>query len=327
MADTPGPKPEILNAAVNAALAKGKANPTPSAVWDVVRQLGQGLLTVVSSGQQESQLSPTALPGELTGGQAVFALNSDKGPLLAAFTARNVQTLLPEDAPANVTEEPVPGWELARIASSPPYVGLAIDPGSENGMVIPAQFLQAGLPAGQINIEAKNFMSVANNMNDAQRQALIRALAVGPLYTAVDRNSLAGGTQQANFPLIPLGETDGQPHPETEVAIVFGTSPAEIAAVFTPEQWTPIKVRMNDVIATVRKSANAKLIIINPHGPTLQLPINTDAVDQANTQSAAAAAVPQADAATALPDDLLAEPTPPIGPSTEPDGGTREGED
>lgn len=314
MAEIFGLKPEIINAPVNDALAKAKASPAPNSVWEVVRQLGQGELTVVNttSVAPTSAFDPTSLPGDFVS-QAMLALNSDKGPLLVAFTARNVSSILPENAPATVEEQQIPAGQVAAIASKEPYAGLAIDPGSPNGYVIPSAFLGAGLPIGRTNHRAKALLANATTKTDvAGREALVAAIAGGPMYTAAEK-VLLEASGEVKFPLVPLDAAaagNGAPGPDLEAAVVFGTSPAEIAAVFSPEQWTPIPVKLNDVVATVRKNANLKLVVINPLGPTLQLPITADMA-----------------AAPASSEELLSEPTPEPGSATEPDGGTREGED
>jgi len=316
MADSPGAKPEIVNFAVNEALAKAKAQADPSAAWDVVRQLGQGPLTIVNINTdvaQQSALDPTALPSDLAPAQSVLAIGSEKGPLLVAFTARNVRSMLPPGAPEEISEQLMPALQVAAIAGKEPYAGLAIDPGSENGIAIPAAFLSAGLPNGRTNVKAKTILAGLGSTDpaaDAQiRQSLISAVAAGPLYTATEKATL-DETGQPKFPLIPLkpGTSGEQATGENEVAVCFGTSPAEIAAAFNPEQWTPVPVRLNEVIDIVRKMANLKLAVINPKGPTLQLPVLNPA--------------PEVNF-----DDLLKEPTPEPGATTEPDAGTREGED
>lgn len=309
MVDSIGPKPEIINLGVNEALARAKGNPGPSSVWDVVRQLGQGELTVANTVSEapSSAFDPTALPGDLAPQQSILALNSDKGPLLVAFTEKNISSLLPPGIPQAVDEKQYPALQVASIAGKEPYAGLAIDPGSENGYVIPRPFLNAGLPGGQTNFQVKTMLAnpqfTQASADSGARQALIQAVATGPIYTPVEKAAFEA-TGEFKFPLVPLGGAalNGQtPAPDADAAVIFGTSPAEIAAVFNPDQWVPMQVRLNDVIATLRKSSNVKLVVINPHGPTLQLPVT-----------------PQA------PSD---EPTPEPGPSTEPDGGTREGED
>ena len=321
MADSFGPKPEIINPLVNAALAKAKGKPGTSGVWDVVRQLGQGNLTLINVVQSTptSAFDPASLPGELSSSQSVMAIESDKGPLLVAFTARDVTSLLPPGAPEGIAEQQLPALQVANVAGKAPYFGLVIDPGSENGMVIPGDFLNAGLPAGKTNARAKAVLAILNkeNTNDPSvREALVAAVAEGPMYTAINKAAL-DSTGQPQFPVVPIpdrvlrGDNSANSEPTgegTEVAILFGTSPAEIAAALDLNEWVPAPVRMNDVVASVRKSANLKLAVINPQGPTLQVPIVNEA--------------PAVDTGI-----LYGEPTPEPGPSTEPDGGTREGED
>ncbi|MCL1800528.1 MAG: SseB family protein [Promicromonosporaceae bacterium] len=295
--------PKPLNAPVAAALTKAKANPLPGSIWDVVRQLGQGMLTVVSVGGGEPATSPTSLPGEFTP-QAVLALNSPKGPVLAAFTSSNVSSMLPPDAVSakRVNEQQVPAMEVAKLAGTTTYAGLALDPGTEHGMVIPAQFLNAGLAGGRANAPAKHLLNIASTADEETRRNLLKALAAGPIFTPVEKASAAEG-KETKFPLVPLGKNEADPD-DTRMAVIFGTSPAEIAAAFPPEQWTPVPVRMHQVVETIRKNTPLDMVVVNPLGPTLQLPVTNVA--------------PSVD-----PD----EPTPEPGPSTEPDGGTREGED
>jgi len=281
------------------------------------------MLTVVNTAPEpaavQSAFDPTSLPSELQStGQSILAINSEKGPLLVGFTARNVATLLPPGAPGELNEEQFPAVQVAAIAAKEPYAGLAIDPGSANGYVIPADFLRAGLPQGGSNPMAKALLAhpeISKNPGNAQaRQQLVAAVAAGPMYTAVERKSFEE-TGEYKFPVIPINvklQPGEAPPPDAESAVIFGTSPAEIVAAFSPDQFVPLPVRLNDVVKSVQQNANIKMIVINPLGPTLQLPITGQ--------------VPGADAAEAS-EELLNEPTPEPGPATEPDGGTREGED
>jgi hypothetical protein len=265
----------------------------------------------VIRGNASSAYDPTNLPGDLGGSQSVMAINTEKGPYLVAFTANHVKALLPPGAPPGVTEQQLPALEVATIAGKEPYFGLIIDPGSENSLAIPGDFLRAGLPSGKTNARAKAVLAILNrgNTNDPSiREALVAAVAEGPMYTAINKAAL-DEKGQPEFPVIPIqAGPDGLPVSGGEAAIVFGTSPAEIAAAFDLKQWVPAPVRVNDVVTAVRRSANLKLAVIDPQGPTLQIPI----ADQEFKTNVA---------------DLLNEPTPEPGESTEPDGGTREGED
>ena len=333
----------VVNQPVRDAVQKAKASPVPASAWDVVRQLGQGMLTIANVGAApQPSTSPTSLPAGLTP-QAVLALGSEKGPVLAAFTTSNVAGLLPAGGPRQISEQLVPAVEVARLVAAGSYAGLAVDPGTEHGYVIPAEFLKAGLPGGRTNARAKTLLQ-GGNLDEEGRKALLQALAAGPIYTPAEKAALDAGNA-TKFPLVPLGGPiqPGEVPPETAAAVVFGTSPAEIAAMFNPEQWVPVPVRMNDVVQLVRKSAPVKLAVINPLGPTLQLPISPAPADGAasadgSEPSDSSAAPVVADmgelGAAPKPSDaefgaalaaLLAEPTPPEGSSTEPDAGTREG--
>jgi hypothetical protein len=292
-------------------MRKAKAKPESNAIWDVVRQLGQGGLTVVSVGRTEPATSPTNLPGELTP-QAVLAIGSEKGPLLAAFTFSNVASMLPADGPADYSEQQLPALELVKLASGEPYAGLALNPGTAEGIVIPGPLLAAGLPAGRTNFRAKSLINAVTVQSqtgkpaDDMRQALMTALASGPVYTAAEKASLDSGNEP-KFPLLPMGgKTEpGQPvSPDTPAAVLFGTSPAEIAAVFGAEDWVPVPVRMVDVVKAVQKNHAVSTVVVNPMGPTLQMPVEAEPTPEpAETQDSE------------------------VGAATEPDGGTREGED
>lgn len=329
MVETAGPKPEIINPGVNEAMAKSKANPTPGSIWDVVRNLGQGELTIVHTVSQAhtSAFDPTSLPGDLVPSQSVLAINvQNLGPVLVAFTARNVQTMLPPDDTQKLEEQQLPALQIAAIAAKEPYAGLVIDPGSETSQIIPGTFLKSGIPLQGTNPQAKALLSnpnLAKNPGDAAaREQLVRAIATGPVYTPVEKAAFEA-TGEFKFPLIPLGTPPAPgetPAPDSPAAVVFGTSPAEIAAAFPVDQWVPIAVRLNDVVATVRQSANVKMVVINPLGPTLQLPITAET-------PIPAPGTPLHEPSTSSADAVLDEPTPEPGPSTEPDGGTREGED
>jgi len=319
MANTAGTQPQVINELVNAALIKAQTKPGPLAVWDVLRQLAQGNLTVLVTVDPNagSAFDPTNLPGAIQPAQSLLSIKSDRGLLLAAFTMRNVGSLVPPVAPQNLAEEVRSAIEIAGVARQEAYAGLLLDPGTEHSMVIPSATITAGLDGA--NLAAKALLSnpnLAKNPGDTQaRNNLVRAIAGGPMYTPIDRAEFMA-SKQVKFPLMPLGlasaDPDQQIAPDAPSAVIFGTSQAEIAAAFDPEKWAPMPVRINDVVKTLQKTANLQRVIINPLGPALQLPIMND------TSGAAPAA---------QTDDILAEPTPEPGPATEPDGGTREGED
>ena len=355
------------NQLVELALANYQKTPGLKALWDVVRQLGQGNIYTASIAPQQDVLSPTSIPGGVLP-ESVLAMPSPQGPVLAVFTNPEGPSKMPGEAPPNMQVRVQPAIAAAAVGSKEPYAGICINPGTPGAAVIPAEMLRVALPQGKTNIAAKNLLNSPSPTIE-QRQAMVEALASGPLYTAIARHSVAAA-QQGNspqdgdnaekgirpvFPLIPLdgsapaattnanpgdGEAEGgvssnmTPLPAgTPAALVFGTSPAEVAALFDPELWVPVPMRIADVIKAVGQTADIKMVLVNPGGPALHLPITSDDVaaaaqaiaNEAADKAAAEAKTAREKAAAEVVEAEEVEAD--NGPGTEPDGGTREGED
>ncbi|MDR2702848.1 MAG: SseB family protein [Cellulomonadaceae bacterium] len=354
------------NQLLELALAKYREDPSLRVLWEVTRQLGQGNVYTASIAPKYDALSPTAIPMGVVP-ESVLALPSEKGPLLALFTDPNGPANLPGEVPPDLAVRVQPGVAAAVVGAKEPYAGVVINPGSDRAVAIPAQVLAIGLPQGKTNTAAKNLLTVPKPSME-QRQAMVQALAAGPLYTAVARSSVtaAGGIGEGDagkgpiFPLVPLdgsapgGTVSGGPgaggsgddsggqngglelNAGTPAALIFGTSPAEIAVIFDPESWVPIAVSIGDVLKAIGKSADIKLILVNPAGPSLHLPISQDDKAAATAQAAGSVADSIADLANAdaelansMSDDGAPseDESPSNGHGSEPDGGTREGED
>jgi len=316
MADTPA------NALLEKALARYKANPDIKGTWEVARQLGQGDVYVASISPERDATSPTAIPGAVAP-ESVLALPSPKGPVLAVFTKQDGPTSLPGESAPNITARPQSALGVAHVAAQEPYAGLVINPGTDQATVVPAELLRVALPHGRTNVAVKELLGYPNPTPE-QKAALIKALASGPVYTPVHRDSL-GEALSPKFPVIPLDGTEvaepgkQEAQPDTPTAVVFGTSPAEIALVFDPNEWVPVPVRIGDVLQAVGKTSNVKRILLNPGGPSLHLPVgppppNAPAPGSASDINAAFSGAP-------VPTEND------NGPGTEPDAGTREGED
>lgn len=336
MANQPG------NPLLELALERYKSSPGVKASWEVARQLGQGDVYVASISPERDATSPTAIPGSVVP-ESVLALPSPNGPVLAVFTDPDGPRKLPGDAPPNLSVRPQSALGAAQVAAAGQYAGLVINPGTETATVLPAEMLRVALPAGKTNSQAKEIL---NNPapTPEHRAALIKALASGPVYTAVARSSL-GKDQAPLFPVIPLdGSAPAQVAEntvlpaDTPAAVIFGTSPAEIALIFDPDQWIPVPVRIGDVLNAVGKTANVTTMVVNPGGPTLQLPTQPPA-PATGSAGAAPANVGTRVSGSAFsagslnlvdevaPAEVAPAETPEPGPSTEPDAGTREGED
>ena len=302
---------EQTNTLLETALERYKADPGLKTTWDVARQLGHGDVYVASTSPNRDATSPTAIPGSVVP-ESVLALPSPKGPVLAVFTSADAPTNLPGEAPPNLTVRAQSALGAVQVASGEPYAGLVINPGSPTATVIPAELLRIALPAGRTNATAKTLLNIPQPSTE-QRALLVKALATGPVYTPIARDTIGDG-KQPSFPVIPLDGTTVATEenqvfpPDTPGAIVFGTSPAEIALAFDPEKWVPVPVRINEVLNAVRKTTNVTRMLINPGGPALQLPLGPPPTDSDP--------VPTGEPETPIP-----------GPSTEPDAGTREGED